>query len=194
MGNKPQTNKKRFLYPDEYQRMLEHCNPNQVFTFESLINTGARINEMRNVEHQDLDSSRNTINLRVTKVRAKLKEVRPTPRIISVSSKFFRYFKKNLGKRKILSTNASDVAIKIALIKIKVKDPEQISIHKLRKTFGTWMLALGCDGFKIAHHLGHTPNELAKDYATNDVFNANDKQIMRELLGDLPSKFYPQRF
>ena len=56
----------------------------------------------------------------------------------------------------------------------------------------TWMLALGVDGFKLAQHLGHTPNELARDYATNDVFSHKDKQIMRSILGDLPKRFFPQ--
>lgn len=192
MVNKPKINKKRFLYPDEFEKMLDFCNPNQEFTFRSLINTGARINEVRNIEKQDLDSNRNNIILRITKVRAKKGEKRPTPRIISVSSKFFKYLKNNIGKRKFLSTNASNVALKKVLKKAEVKNPEEVSVHNIRKTFGTWMLALSCDGFKVAQHLGHTPNELAKDYATNDVFNSKDKQIMREILGDLPLKFYPQ--
>jgi hypothetical protein len=50
------------------------------------------------------------------------------------------------------------------------------------------MLSLGVDGFKLAQHLGHTPNELARDYATNDVFNHQDKQIMRSILKDLPER------
>ena len=41
---------------------------------------------------------------------------------------------------------------------------------------------------KLAKHLGHTPNELARDYATNDVFNHTDKQIMRSILKDLPER------
>lgn len=192
MANKPKINKKRFLYPNEFEEMIDLCNPNQEFTFLILINTGARINEARNIEKTDLDSERNNVLLRITKIRAKKGEKRPTPRIISVSSKFFKYLNKNIEKRKFLSTNASDVAIKKLLTKIGIKNPEEISVHNLRKTFGTWMLALGCDGFKIAQHLGHTPNELSKDYATNDVFNSKDKQIMREILGDLPLKFYPQ--
>ena len=40
----------------------------------------------------------------------------------------------------------------------------------------------------MAKHLGHTPNELAKDYATNDVFNHSDKQIMRSIVGELPGR------
>lgn len=192
MGNKVKINKKRFLYPDEFQKLLDKCNERQRFTFTTLINTGARINEARNIQPQDLDPTRNNVTLRITKVRARLGEKRPTPRVLAVSSQFFRYLKKNLNKLKFLSTNSSDVAIKNLLKRSNVKDPDELSVHNLRKTFGTWMLALGVDGFKLAQHLGHTATELQKDYATNDVFNSNDKQIMREILGDLPKRFYPQ--
>lgn len=192
MGNKSKKNKKRFLYPEEFEKMLDYMNEDQKFTALCLINTGSRINETRNIEKRDLDLYRNNILLRKTKVRAKKGEKIPEPRTISVSSKFMKYLKKNINKRNFLSTNAFNVAIKKALKKSKVKNPEEISAHNLRKTFGTWMLALSCDGFKIAQHLGHTPNELAKDYATNDIFNSKDKQIMREILDDLPLKFYPQ--
>ena len=188
MGNKPKLNKKRFLYPEEIQKILEITDGNQKFTILNLINTGARINEVRNITTEDLDKVRYNILLRKTKIRSKLGEVRPSPRIIAISSQFFKYLNKTVGKCHILSTNATNTMLKILCEKVRVKNPEEISAHNLRKTFGTWMLSLGCDGFKIAQHLGHTPNELARDYATNDIFNSNDKQIMREILGDLPSR------
>lgn len=193
MGNKPKINKKRFIYPDKFQEMLDFANENQKFSLLFLINTGARINEVRNVDPKDLDSERSTIILRITKVRARLGETRPTPRIIPVSTNFFKYLKKELPKRKVLSTNALNIALKRLLKEVSVPNADEISVHNIRKTFGTWMLSLGCDGFKIAQHLGHSPTELSKDYATNDIFNSKDKQIMREILGDLPLKFYPQR-
>ena len=113
----------------------------------------------------------------------------PEPRIIAVSDKFFRYLRDNIYKRRILSTNAFNIAIKDACRECKIPYPNQFSSHKFRKTFGTWMLALGVDGFKLAQHLGHTPTELARDYATNDVFSHKDKQIMRSIMGNLPERF-----
>lgn len=193
MGNRIKLNKKRFLFPEEFEKMIDNCNGNQKFTFLSLINTGARINEMRNVILSDLDSSRNNITLRVTKVRAKNKEKVSSPRTIAVSTKFFKYFKKNFEDNRILSTNAADISIKKALKETGSKNPEEVSVHNLRKTFGTWMLALDVDGFKLAQHLAHTPNELSRDYATNDIFNSKDKTIMRSILGDLPNRFYQNR-
>ena len=189
MENKKQTNRKRFFYPDEFEKMLDHCNKNQFFTAKCLINTGARINEVRHVKLNNLSSERKSIVLEQTKVRARLGEKIPEPRIIAVSNQFFHYLKNNLPTHRILSTNAFNTGIKGACAKASIPKPEQFSAHKFRKTFGTWMLAIGVDGFKLAQHLGHTPNELAKDYATNDVFSSKDKQIMRSILGNLPQRF-----
>lgn len=193
MGNKRKENKKRFFYPDEFEKVLDHFNSNQRFTALCMINTGGRINEVRNIKLNNLNSQRKSIVLTETKVRARLGERTPQPRTIAVSSKFFNMLIKELPERRILSTNAFNVGLRDACKKAGIEHPEQFSSHHLRKTFGTWMLALGVDGFKLAQHLGHTPNELARDYATNDVFSHKDKEIMRSILGDLPNRFFPER-
>lgn len=189
MVNKFQEDKKRFFYPDEFERMCDFLNKNQLFTANVLINTGARISEARGIKQKHLSSERKSIILEQTKIRAKRGERVPEPRIIAVSDRFFRYLRDNMPKRRILSTNAFNIAIKDACSQAKINKPHQFSAHKFRKTFGTWMLALRVDGFKLAQHLGHTPTELAKDYATNDIFSPRDKQIMRKILGNLPERF-----
>jgi len=189
MGNKKQINKKRFLYPDEFLKMLDYCNKNQKFLSTCLINTGARISEVRGIQLKHLSSERKSIILEKTKVRAKRGEKTPEPRIIAVSSQFFKYIKENLPKHRFLSTSSFNTGIKKACKKAGIPKPDEISAHKFRKTFGTWMLALGVDGFKLAQHLGHTPTELAKDYATNDVFSYKDKTLMKQILGNLPERF-----
>lgn len=189
MPNKFQTNKKRFFYPDEFERMLDYLNKNQRYTAIVLINTGARINEARHIKPGNLSSERKSIILEKTKVRARRGERVSEPRIIAVSDKFFRYLKANIDSHRILSTSSFNKAIKEACEEASIPKPEEFSAHKFRKTFGTWMLALGVDGFKLAQHLGHTPNELSRDYATNDIFSHKDKQIMRGILGNLPERF-----
>ena len=159
-----------------------------------MINTGARINECRGfIKDPVFDTERNNITLIHTKVRARLKEKTPRARTIPVSKPFFNLLRKNIKTHRVLSTNAFNVALKIACKEANIKQPEQFSSHNLRKTFATWMLSLGVDGFRLAKHLGHTPNELARDYATNDVFNSTDKQIMRGILKDLPDRFFQSR-
>ena len=189
MGNKEKINKKRFYYPDEFEKMLDYLNKNGKFTAKFMLSTGARINECRGfMKDPILDSQRNNITLTHTKVRARLGEKRPEPRTIPLSSRYFRELKKGCGNHRVLSTNAFNIQLRKACVSANINNPEQFSSHNLRKTFATWMLALGVDGFKLAQHLGHTPNELARDYATNDVFNHKDKQMMRGMFGDLPDR------
>ena len=189
MVNKTKQDKYRFFYPPEFERILDHLNKNGKFTALFMINTGARINECRGFKQDPIfDNERNNITLIHTKVRARLKERTPRSRTIPISKSFFNQLKRELPTHRILSTNAFNIALRKSCVKAKIKMPDQFSSHNIRKTFATWLLSLGADGFKLAKHLGHTPNELAKDYATNDVFNSKDKQIMRSILRDLPER------
>jgi len=190
MVNRIKQNKKRFFYPPQFEKMIDRLNENGKFTAKFLINTGARIHEARGfITEPVFDNERKNITLLHTKVRARLKERTPTSRTIPVSSSFFRKLKKDIHNHRILSTNAFNLQLKVACHEVKISNPEQFSSHNIRKTFATWMLSLGVDGFKLAQHLGHTPNELARDYATNDVFNSNDKRIMRGIFKDLLDRF-----
>ena len=189
MANKPKQDKYRFFYPPEFEQMLDYLNSNGKFTAEFMINTGCRIMEARGFKGDPIyDNERRNITLIHTKVRARLKEKTPRSRTLPVSKHFFNQLKNELPTHRVLSTNAFNIALRSACVKAKIPKPEQLSSHNIRKTFATWMLSLGVDGFRLAKHLGHTPNELARDYATNDVFNSADKQIMRSILKDLPDR------
>lgn len=189
MTNKVKQDKYRFFYPPEFEMALDYLNRNGRFTAEFMINTGCRIMEARGFKQEPVfDTERRNITLLHTKVRARLREKAPRSRTIPISRHFFSYLKKGLPSHRILSTNAFNVALRKACTSAGISKPEQFSSHNIRKTFATWMLSMGCDGFKLAKHLGHTPNELARDYATNDVFNHKDKQIIRAILKDLPER------
>ncbi len=189
MTNKTKEDKFRFFYPPNWEGMRDYLNWNGNFTADFMINTGCRIMEARGfIKDPVFDNERNNITLIHTKVRARLKEKAPRSRTIPISKTFFRELKQKYKTHRILSTNAFNIQLRRACKKAGIKDPQQFSSHNIRKTFATWLLSLGCDGFKLAKHLGHTPNELARDYATNDVFNHRDKQIMRSILKDLPER------
>jgi len=181
---------KKFFYPHDIQKILAVANERQAYNILVLLNTGARINEARNITRQDLDMMRNNITLRVTKVRAELGEKKPDPRTIPVSTKFFRYLKKNVENHQELfyTTSAFRKMLQSLCKQANVKDVKEYSPHNIRKTFGTWMLSLGVDGFKLAQHLGHSPEMLRTHYASPDIFIQEDKDRMRELLDDLPSR------
>jgi len=188
------TDKKAFFYPKDMKNLLELLTDRQKYVIKFLLNTGARINEARHVDKQDLDKERRNITLRITKVRAKRKEERPDPRIIPVSTRFFKYLYLNINKHPFLSTNQVRMVLKDKAHKLELKNWKDYSAHNLRKTFGTWLLALGVDGFKLAQHLGHDPNTLRINYASPDIFNSDDKKIMLDLLDDLPLRLRSTAF
>ena len=186
-------NRQRFFYPNEWMKFYDILKANQKMTFDILVNTGARINEVRNVKVGDIDFERNNIILRVTKVKAIKGEKNPKPRTIGVSSQFIKrlraYIKDNnldnnstLG---LLSTPGANIGMKLALQRSGVKDWYMFSIHNIRKTHGNWLKALGIDGAEICLRLGHDYNTFLKSYGSPDIFNFKDMQDMRLILGDL---------
>lgn len=186
-------NRDRFFFPDEWMRFIDASKKKQQFTFNLLINTGARINEARNIKVQDIDIERKRIVLRITKVKAKKKEKAPRPRIIPISSQFAKYLKKYISDNNltsesflgVLSTPAGNIAMKKALALSGIKDPESFSIHNIRKTLETWLMALGVDGLSITAHIGHSMQTAVSHYVSADVFSWEEKNKMRDIIGDL---------
>jgi integrase len=187
-------NRDRFFYPFEWVKFFDNLKPSQKMTFEFLMNTGARINEARNVKVQDIDLINNRLILRVTKVKAKKGESNPRPRTISISSQFAKRLKKYINDNKlknedyigILSTPATTIAMKKTLREIGIKDWYMLSIHNIRKTHGNYLKALGItQESEICKRLGHDYNTFLKSYASSDIFTLKDKQDMRLIIGDL---------
>lgn len=186
-------NIKAFLYPQEYLKILDKCNKKQEITLTIQINTGGRINECRNIKVGDIDYERNNLILRVTKVKARKKETKPTPRHIPISSQFVKYLKKirksyNLGSEDyfpMLHTAAYNACLKTHLKDIRKVDYNNFSSHNIRKTFECWLIALGLDNFKVAKHLGHTATVAFNSYISPDIFTYEDKNVIRDILGDL---------
>ena len=185
---KMKIDKKAFYYPEDFIKILNLASEKQKFTLNCMINTGARINEIYHAELKDLDNERKNLYLRITKTKAMLGEKKPSPRIIVLSNKFYNYFKKNKKHFLILSRNATRIMMQKFNKKIGLNNYKDYSSHNLRKTFGSWMLSLGVDGFKLAQHLGHSTEMLRTHYASPDIFNIKDKLIMKEILDNLPER------
>ncbi|MGC9309861.1 MAG: site-specific integrase [Candidatus Nanoarchaeia archaeon] len=172
----------------------------QKITFEFLINTGARIMEVQNIKVADCDLGRGNIVLRVTKRivnrPGKQKEGIRRIRVLTVSTQFTKYLKKIIAeynlkpgdKFPILSTPAANIAMKKALKEAGIEDYDMFSLHNCRKTLETWLIALGIDSFKIVKHFGHSMNIAIKHYVSPDLFQWEDKQMMRQIVGDLFQK------
>lgn len=194
----------RFFYPSDFKKMFELLKTKQQHTAICLINTGARINEIRNVKVEDVTfpnkkifDDKGTITFRVTKTKSAKGERRGKVRgPLPISSKFAKYLKREIAKRKlgqedtlgILSTNAFNQALKKASKKAGIRSPNEFSAHNLRKTFETWLMALGLDGFKLMVHLGHDMKTAAAHYVSPDIFNSQQRMEMRDVIGDIYEK------
>lgn len=185
-------NRQRFFYPDEWFAFYDRLKlRKQKITFSFLINTGSRINEARNIKVSDVDFSRNSIVLRITKSRDK--EGNRRIRVISCSNQFIRYIKKIINDYDlkqddcfpILSTPASNICLKKALNEAGIKDSFMFSVHNIRKTLETWLLALGVDSMKVIKHFGHSFKIASTHYISPDSFSHEDRKNMRSIIGDL---------
>ena len=190
------TNRDRFFYPEEWIKFYDKLKPNQKITFDTLMNTGARINEARHIKVADIDFERQSIILRVTKVKAKKGERNPRPRTISISSQFAKRLRAHIKTKGltnddylgILSTPAANIALKKTLQRVNISDWYMFSIHNIRKTHGNWLKAFGIDGAEICLRLGHDYNTFVKSYGSPDIFSYKDLQDMRLVLGDVYGK------
>lgn len=193
-------NRHRYFYPDEWAAFYDKLSPKQKVTFHFLINTGARINEVRNITVQDIDFDRNSIMIRWTKARNT--DGSRKMRVLSVSTQFIKWIKSvikdyNLNpedKFPILSTPAANICMKKALKEIGIQDYMMFSVHNVRKTLETWLISLDIDSLKITKHFGHSLNVAAKFYVSSDTFNYEDKKMIRDIIGDLYYNYGSQRF
>ena len=183
--------KNRFFFPQEYMKFFDKLNKKQKHTIQCLMNTGARINELRHVKVEDIDLNNRRIVLKVTKIKAKKKETRPRVRQIPISKQFVTYLKKFTkgleadATLRILSTPGTNQAIKKAASSAGIKNPRDFSAHSIRKTLETWLMALGVDGLALTAHMGHDMRTAAQHYVSPDVFTFEEKQKIRFVIGDL---------
>ena len=195
---KIRNHRQRIFMPDEWMVFYDALNRRQKVTFHFLINTGARINEVRNICVQDIDFDRNSIILRWTKARNHDGSRRM--RVLAISTQFTKWLKavikfyklKPEDKFPILCTPPANTAMKSALIKIGIPDYTMFSVHNVRKTLETWLIALEIDSLKVSKHFGHSIMIASKFYVSPDTFNYEDKKAIRGIIGDL--YYHQQRF
>jgi len=186
-------NNNTLFFPQEYFEVFKYLVPTQQHTATFLINTGARINEARNVKLEDVDINNKRMTIKVTKARAVIGESIGKPRTIPISSKFAAYLAKytresKLSQKdtfKLLSTNGFNAGLKKACMKAGLKDWKDFSANNLRKTFEVWIMSLGVDNQTMLNIMGYSFSTAIHYYISPDCFTIQERQMIRDILGDI---------
>lgn len=183
----------RFFYPEEWERFIAQIKPEKKILFETLIQTGARIEEALNIKPRDFDWTRNNLTLRVTKIKARKGEKVGKARTLPVSSQFIRKVRSHISQNKIgddsllfpVTKQSAWQLMRRNLKKAEIKDDWNFGLHNIRKTHGNWLKALEIAADEICTRLGHDFNTYLKHYSSPNIFDRKDKMIMIKILGDV---------
>lgn len=188
------TSRKRYFFPQEWNKFWNALESDrQRLSYDVLINTGARITEACGIKWSDIDWDKQTIEITRTKIKSAKGESKPVPRTIKIDSFFCsrlviyqKMFKKSnddyLG---MMSKPYIRTTLKRICKKIGIKDYYNFAPHNIRKTHGNWLKALGIDGLEICNRLGHDQNTFIKSYGSSDVFSKEDKEEIKNIVGDV---------
>jgi integrase len=191
----------RYFFPNEWTTFMNKLKPTKQLLFETLLQSGARIDEAINIRPKDFDFDRNTLTLFVTKSKAKKgqsKEMGGTKRGFVVSSEYSRKMKKWIKDKninddsKIFNVSRQSVwrLMRRNLIAAGIKDYYNFSLHNIRKTSGMFLKTLipfsrEITEGEICMRLGHDMNTFLKHYGSPSVFNERDKIAMIKIMGDV---------
>lgn len=183
----------RFFYPNEWEIFMVQIKKEKQLLFETLIQTGARIEEALNIKPKDFDYDRNNLTLRVTKIKARKGERVGRARTLPVSSQYIRKVRAYINENKIqddkilfpITKQAAWQMMRRALKKAEIKDDWNFGLHNIRKTHGNWLKALEISAEEICLRLGHDFNTYLKHYGSPNIFDRKDKLLMIKILGDV---------
>ena len=182
----------RFFFPEEWIVFMENIKPEKKLLFESIMQTGGRIEEVLNLKPRDFDWTRNNLTLRVTKIKARKGESVGKARTLPVSSQYTRRVKSYINSNKIKDDDFLFPVSKQSVwqmmrrkLKDVVTDDWNFGLHNIRKTHGNWLKAFGISAEEICTRLGHDFNTYLKHYGSPNIFDRKDKMLMIKILGDV---------
>jgi integrase len=172
---------------------MSNIKKDKQLIFETLIQSGARIEEALNIKPRDFDWERNNLLLRVTKIKSKKGEKIGKQRTFPVSSQYVRKVKSYINENKIgddeflfkVSKQSVWQLMRRSLKKAGIKDDWNFGLHNIRKTNGNWLKALEIPAEEICLRLGHDYNTYLKHYGSPNIFDRKDKLQMVKILGDV---------
>jgi len=190
----------RYFFPNEWLVFLSCIKEDRRILFETLLQTGGRIEEVLNLKPLDFIWDNNSVKLRVTKSKAKKGEssvLGGKQRSFGVSSQFCRKLRKHIRDKNIkddaylfpLTKQGVSQIMKRCLIKAGLKEWE-FSLHNIRKTTGMWLKTVqrrgyDLDGDEICMRLGHDHNTFLKHYGSPSIFTEQHRDKIIEIFGDV---------
>lgn len=190
----------RYFYPHEWIKFLDWVPEKRKILFETLLQTGARIEECLNLKPKDFIWENNSLTLRVTKSKASKGESKVLggrARSFGVSSQFIRKIRKHIRDNKIkdedlifnITKQGVSQLFKRCLKKAGLKSWE-FSLHNIRKTSGMWLKTVQRRGYdldvsEICMRLGHDHNTFLKHYGSPSIFTDQQRDKIVDILGDV---------
>lgn len=174
----------KFLKYLKTLKLSESNNLSWVLSMYLMLDTGVRMNELLNIKTKNIDLGSKTIFLETTKNGSK--------RVVFFDSLSYELLKIAIKKNTEYiiwnynkSVRMNRVAIFYFMDKVfkNVESDTKIHAHRLRKTFATKLLRMGCPVTTIQKLLGHKNIEMTMIYL----------EIDEVMLSDHYFKFYPYK-
>ena len=195
-------NRNRIFSPNEWISFYSQIKKDKCPIFNTLINTGARINEIINIKKSDFNFIEGTLTLRIIKKRTSWSD--GNQRIIPISTEYLKYIKQyclNFKDNDLLFPITKQAVYQLmrrSLKKSGIEDYWNFGLHNIRKTTETWLCSLNVGLPIILKHFGHNQSTALSYYIQIDFFKIEDKVLMRKIIGDLYSnqigEFINRRF
>jgi len=192
----------RYFYPLEWIKFISFVKDERKILFETLLQTGGRIEEILNLKPSDFIWDNNSVKLRVTKSKASKGESKVLggkQRSFGVSSQYCRKLRKHIKENHIkdddfifpITKQGVSQIMKRSLTKAGLNEWE-FSLHNVRKTTGMWLKTVqrrgvDLDGDEICMRLGHDHNTFLKHYGSPSIFTEQHRDKIIEILGDMYS-------
>jgi len=190
----------KYFFPDEWNKFLNVIREDKIILFETLLQTGGRIDEVLHLKPRDFVWDNNSVTLRVTKSKAtkgESKVLGGKARSFSVSSQYLRKLRKHIRDYQIkdedylfpITKQGVSQLFKRGLRKAELKEWEY-SLHNIRKTSGMWLKTVqrrgsDLDVSEICMRLGHDHNTFLKHYGSPSIFTDQQRDKIVEILGDM---------
>jgi len=190
----------RYFFPNEWIKFMAELKEDKKILFETLLQTGGRIDEVLHLKPSDFIWETNSVTLRVTKSKAKKNESKllgGRRRSFGVSSQYIRRLRKYIRENKIsddsllftITKQGVSQLFKRTLKKAGLNEWE-FSLHNIRKTSGMWLKTVqrrgvDLDVSEICMRLGHDHNTFLKHYGSPSIFTDQQRDKIVDIMGDV---------